>query len=170
MTPLTILRDGLTGLMLTACLAVTHPALAEMISFKAELTGSNEVPANDSKGTGTVTATYDTASKKLTWKGEYSGLTGPTTMAHFHGPAEPFELISGEMGGTNLDPSWQHPHQLGTNADVTVVITPITSPFEGSATLTDAQAAELIAGQWYVNIHTDTHPGGEIRGSVVKGM
>ena len=109
MTLFTALRYGLSGLMLTACLAVTHPALAEMISFKAELKGGNEVPANDSKGTGTLTATYDTASKKLTWKGNYSGLTGPATMAHFHGPAEPFGLV---------DPSWQHPHELGTIAGV----------------------------------------------------
>ena len=121
MTPLTTLRYGLSGLMLTACLTVTPPALAEMISLKAELKGSSEVPPNDSKGTGTFTATYDTASKKLTWKGNYSDLTGPATMAHFHGPTEP---------------SWQPPHQLGDVADVTVPITPITSPFEGSATLT----------------------------------
>ena len=169
MTPVAILRYGLSGLMLAACLAVTHPALAEMISLKAKLKGSNEVPPNDSKGTGTVTATYDTESNKLTWKGNYSDLTGPATMAHFHGPAEPFELISGQLGGTDLDP-WQNPHQLGTNADVTVVITPSTSPFEGSATLTDAQAAELMAGQWYVNVHTAAHPGGEIRGQLAKGM
>jgi hypothetical protein len=147
MTLLTALRYGLSGLMLATCLAVTHPALAEMISFKAELKGGNEVPANDSKGAGTVTATYDSASKKLTWKGDYSGLTGPATMAHFHGPAEP-----------------------GKNAGVVVPITPSTSPFEGSATLTDAQTAELMAGQWYVNVHTAAHPGGEIRGQVVKGM
>ena len=155
MTFITIVRYGLSGLMLAACLAVTHPALAEIISFKTELKGNNEVPPNDSKGTGTFTATYDTESKKLTWKGEYSDLTGPATMAHFHGPTEP---------------SWQQPHEFGDVADVTVTITPITSPFEGSATLTDAQAAELIAGRWYVNIHTDAYPAGEIRGQVVKGM
>jgi CHRD domain len=146
MTPLAILRYGLSGLMLAACLAVTHPALAEVISFKGELKGSNEVPANDSKGTGSFTATYDADSKKLTWKGEYSDLTGAATMAHFHGPADPSE-----------------------NAGVVVPITPSTSPFEGSATLTDAQAAQLMAGQWYVNVHTSAHPAGEIRGQVVKG-
>jgi hypothetical protein len=123
------------------------PALAETIAFKAELKASEEVPANDSKGTGTVTATYDTASKKLTWKGNYSGLTGPATMAHFHGPAEP-----------------------GKNASVAVPITPSTSPFENSANLTDVQATDLMAGRWYVNVHTAAHPGGEIRGQVVKGM
>ncbi|MFZ1895997.1 MAG: CHRD domain-containing protein [Rhodoplanes sp.] len=133
--------------MLAACLAVTRPALAEIISLKAQLKGSSEVPANDSKGTGTVTATYDTATKKLAWKGDYSGLSGAATMAHFHGPADPSK-----------------------NPAVILPITPSTSPFEGSATLTDAQAAELMAGQWYVNVHTAAHPGGEIRGQVVKGM
>ena len=163
MTLFTALRYGLSGLMLTACLAVTHPALAETISFNAELKGSNEVPKNDSKGSGTLTAIYDTASKKLTWKGEYSGLTGPATMAHFHGPADPTWQIATE-------PTWQHPHQLSDIADVAVPITPHTSAFEGSATLTDAQAAQLMAGQWYVNVHTAAHPDGEIRGQVVKGM
>jgi hypothetical protein len=37
-----MLRYGLSGLMLAACLALIHPALAEMMSFKAELKGSNE--------------------------------------------------------------------------------------------------------------------------------
>ena len=86
-------------------------------------------------------------------KGEIVALLGAN--GAFHGPTEP---------------SWQQPHEFGDVADVTVTITPITSPFEGSATLTDAQAAELIAGRWYVNIHTDAYPAGEIRGQVVKGM
>jgi len=147
MIGLTFLRSALSGAALAACVTFASPALAETIAFKADLKASEEVPANDSKGTGTVTATYDTASKKLTWKGNYSGLTGPATMAHFHGPAEP-----------------------GKNAGVAVPITPSASPFENSANLTDAQAADLMAGRWYVNVHTSAHPGGEIRGQLVKGM
>ena len=55
------------------------------------------------------------------------------------------------------------------NAGVAVPITGIaTSPVEGSATLTDAQAADLVAGKYYVNIHTAANPGGEIRGQVMK--
>jgi hypothetical protein len=38
----------------------------------------------------------------------------------------------------------------------------------GSATLTDAQAADLMAGKWYVNVHTAENKGGEIRGQVLK--
>lgn len=136
----------IVGFGLVVCLVAAPAALAETISFKAQLKGSSEVPANDSKGVGAVTATYDTATKRLTWKGDYSGLSGPATMAHFHGPADPDK-----------------------NAGVVVPIAPSTSPFEGSATLTDAQAAELTSGKWYVNVHTAAHPAGEIRGQVVKG-
>jgi hypothetical protein len=142
----TTFRSSLVGFAVAACFAMSVPALAESVSFKAEMKGSSEVPPTDSKGTGSVTATYDTASKTLTWKGNYSGLTDKPTMAHFHGPAE-----------------------VGKNADVAVSITNIATPFEGTATLTDAQAADLMAGQWYVNVHTADHPDGEIRGQVLKG-
>ena len=60
------------------------PAAAEVVNLKASMNAASEVPPNSSLGTGTLTATYDTASKKLTWNGRYSGLTGPATAAHFH--------------------------------------------------------------------------------------
>jgi hypothetical protein len=67
-------------------------------------------------------------------------------MAHFHGPAAP-----------------------GANASVALMIgTNPTSPAKGTATLTDAQAADLQGGRWYINIHTAANRGGEIRGQVVK--
>ena len=104
------------------------------------------MPANTSAGTGSADLDYDAATKKLTWKLTYSGLSGPATAAHFHGPAE-----------------------AGKNAGVAVAIPNATSsPVEGSATLTDAQAADLEAGKYYVNVHTAANPGGEIRGQVTK--
>ena len=115
------------------------------MNFKASLNGKSEVPANTTAGTGSVTATYDTDSKKLTWKGGYSGLTGPATAAHFHGPAP-----------------------AGKNAGVMVPISPNGPSFEGSAALTDAQAKALMEGDIYVNIHTAANKGGEIRGQLMK--
>ncbi len=126
--------------------AFAGPAFAEKVAMKATLNGASEVPATTTKGAGMADIDYDTATKKLSWKLSYSGLSGPATAAHFHGPAEP-----------------------GKNAGVAVPIANAgTSPTEGSATLTDAQAADLMAGKYYVNIHTKDNPGGEIRGQVTK--
>jgi hypothetical protein len=136
---------SLLGLTLLACAVLAWPALADTVSYRAELQGSQAVPPLPGGGKGDAALTYDTATKKLTWKVTFSGLTGPATAAHFHGPAEP-----------------------GKNAGVAVPIAGTASPLEGSATLTDAQAADLTGGKWYVNVHTATNKGGEIRGQVVK--
>src|SRR6478752_7213752 len=77
-----------TMLALAALLALAPAAFAATENFSADLKAANEVPANDSKGAGTLTATYDTASKKLTYTVSYKDLSGPATMAHFHGPAD----------------------------------------------------------------------------------
>ena len=63
------------------------PAFAETLHFKAQLSGPVETPPTDSKGVGTVDATFDPATKTLEWTVDYSGLTGPALAAHFHGPA-----------------------------------------------------------------------------------
>ena len=81
----------------------------------------------------------------LTYDMEYSGLTGPVTAAHLHGPADP-----------------------GANAPVLVPFQAAPSPIKGTATLTDAQVADLMAGKMYANIHTAANPGGEIRGQMVR--
>jgi hypothetical protein len=116
------------------------------MKMKADLTGAQEVPPVTTQGKGSAEVNFDPASKKLSWTVTYSGLSGPATAAHFHGPAE-----------------------AGKNAGVAVPIpNQANSPVSGSATLTDAQAADLQAGRYYVNIHTAANPGGEIRGQVTK--
>src|ERR1700686_4120333 len=137
-------KTMLATLALGAAIAFAGPAFAE--KMKATLDGKSEVPANTTAGKGAADIDYDAASKKLSWKLTYSGLTGPATAAHFHGPAE-----------------------AGKNAGVAVAIPGATSsPAEGSAVLTDAQAADLMAGKYYINVHTAANPGGELRGQVVK--
>ena len=137
-------RTIFATLAFTAAVALAGPAFAD--KMKATLDGKSEVPPVTSAATGTAEIDYDAASKKLSWKVTYSGLSGPATAAHFHGPAE-----------------------AGKNAGVAVAIPNAgTSPVSGSATLTDAQAADLAAGKYYINIHTAANPGGEIRGQVTK--
>ncbi len=111
--------------------------------FVATLSGSGEVPPNTTGGTGSLDATLDKSSSTLSWKLTYSGLTGPATAAHFHGPAAP-----------------------GANAPVVVPFPSPDSPAQGQALLTPSQVADLTAGKWYVNVHTAANKGGEIRGQV----
>ena len=140
----TFLRSALTAIVCTGALALATPSMAAMVNLKADLNAKVEVPPNDSKGTGAVTATYDTATKKLSWKGSYKDLSGPATAAHFH---------AGEAG---------------KNGGVAVPIAPATSPLEGSATLTAEQEKDMMDGKWYVNVHTAANKGGEIRGQLTK--
>ncbi len=142
----TTLHSGVIAVALSGLLVAAPAAVAEMVSFKCEAKASNEVPVVDSKGTGTVEATFDTATKTLSWTITYSGLTGPPLAMHFHGPAE-----------------------ADKNAGIAVpILGSLASAIKGSATLTDIQATDLMAGRWYINIHTAAFPPGEIRGQMTK--
>lgn len=139
------MRATLIGLAAATALFAAGAASAATLHFTATLKGADEVPANDTKGTGKVTAALDTGTKAFTYKVTYSGLTGAATMAHFHGPAAP---------GANAAPV------------VPVPASSLANPMKGTATLTDDQVADLKAGKWYFNIHTAANPGGEIRGQL----
>jgi len=122
------------------------PARAASEKFETQLKGGDEVPANDTSGKGKVEASYDPGTMRLTYTVTYSGLTGPATAAHFHGPAKP-----------------------GENAGPVITLSgSLDSPIKGEATLTAAQAKDLESGMWYLNVHTGAHPSGEIRGQLMK--
>jgi hypothetical protein len=128
-----------------ATLVVSQPARAETIALKAQLNGANEVPPNTTAGSGQAEASLDTATKILTWTVTYAGLTGPAIGAHLHGPGE-----------------------HGKNAGIVIPFNFVATPIKGQATLSDTQMTDLLAGRWYVNVHTSAHPGGEIRGQLVR--
>lgn len=138
---------GIAGSTFAALLAFAGVAAAEEVQSAAELSGAEEVPPVETGATGAADVTYDTETMELTWTAEFSGLSGPATAAHFHGPAAP-----------------------GENAGPVVPVEDLESPSEGTATLTEEQAAQLTEGMWYFNIHTDANPNGEIRGQVTPAM
>jgi hypothetical protein len=140
------MRSSLLAVLAMGAILSAAGALAEVVHFTAKLNGASETPPRDTKGTGAADVTLDTVTKVLSWKVEYAGLTGPATMAHFHGPAAP-----------------------GTAAGITVPLTgDMASPIKGSATITDGQIGDLRGGLWYINIHTAKYPPGEIRGQVMQ--
>jgi hypothetical protein len=136
----------LTLAVAVATLILAGAAHAETVKYHADMNGATEVPPKPVQGTGTVDATLDTSTRKLDWTANWQNLTGPATMAHFHGPAAP-----------------------GANAKVAVPWgNNLTSPDQGSATLTQEQMDDLQGGKWYANVHTAQNPGGEIRGQMTR--
>jgi len=141
-------RDAILMACVTGVAAWAVAAEAAPETFKVALTGAQQVPPVQTAGVGTAELSYDPATRVVTWSVTYSGLSGPATMAHFHGPAA-----------------------AGQNGPVAVWLTekgkPAESPIKGEATLTPDQAKQFAAGEWYINVHTQAHPGGEIRGQVM---
>lgn len=141
------MNRGFPGVAIAAVVALAHPAAAEVIALKAELTAQAEVPPNPSQARGAAELSLDTQSRNLAWTIHFAGMSAPLSAAHFHGPA----TTAGNAG----------------------ILVPIDagkgqSPLTGFATLTQPQIDEVLAGRWYINLHTRTYPGGEIRGQVLR--
>ena len=130
------------GLFLAFSIAL--PAAAVPINLEANLDGAQASAGlgTGSPGTGTATMIFDDATSILSWNIAWQNLIAPVVVAHFHGAALPNQ-----------------------NASVQVPIG-IATPEIGNAILDSAQASDLLAGLWYINIHTAAHPGGEIRGQI----
>ncbi len=124
-----------------------QPSQAQLAAFSAALSGQAQVPPvprSLSTASGRVDAVLDRKSLLLRWKLSFTGLTGDPVAGHFHGPAA-----------------------ANARAGVTVDFRgPVTHPMEGQITLNPAQAADLLAGKWYADIHTLAFPAGEIRGQM----
>ncbi|MCB8880178.1 CHRD domain-containing protein [Acidisoma cellulosilytica] len=139
-------RRGLLSFAAVAAFAVAglagvSVAHADPVTLTAKLVPVTGAPPT---GIGHVTATYDPASETISWQVDYAGLSGPVLAAHIHGPATP-----------------------GMDAGVVVPFTPpFPSPFMGKAHLTLDQVSQLLGGLYYVNLHTQAFPGGEIRGQL----
>ena len=136
--------------IVAACLITLsiNSASAAIINLEANIDGAqaNAGAGTGSAGTGFATMNLDDATNLFSWDISWSGLTGNETVMHFHGSALPNQ-----------------------NAGVQVnfgAISGTSSPSIGSTTISGAQATDLLAGLWYINIHTDAFPGGEIRGQV----
>ncbi len=133
------MRLSLMAAVAAAGLMAASAASAQMVHYTAKLAGAAGV-----KGSGDVMAMLD--GKTFTYTVNYKDLTGPAVAAHFHDAPAP--------GGNGP------PIVPAANAG--------TSPIKGTATLTDAQIADLNAGKVYFNVHTAANPGGEIRGTLAK--
>ncbi|MBB5350772.1 uncharacterized protein (TIGR03382 family) [Haloferula luteola] len=125
---------------------LTHAASAATMIFTATLEGSQEVPPNASPGSGSATLSLDDVTGAWTLNGTYAGLVGNVTASHIHlGPA-------------------------GVNGGVITALTvtgTTSGTLSGSGTFTLTQMSDLQSESYYVNVHSASFPGGEIRGQLV---
>lgn len=134
---------------LASCLAFAFvlcvPAGAAVIPLTATMDGpqANAGSGTGSAGTGLATIDYDTDTNVMSWNITWSGLSGTPTAMHFHGAALPNQ-----------------------NAGVQVAVAFGAQPVVGNAILNASQEIDLLAGLWYLNLHSTTWGGGEIRGTV----
>ncbi|MGD9602487.1 MAG: CHRD domain-containing protein [Gammaproteobacteria bacterium] len=136
-------------------------AQAATIEFAATLTPDQEVPpVVGSSGSGTAALVLDTDTGNLGWVVSFEGLTSNVIAAHFH------KAPVGEDGPVQVD---LVPLDLFGGASALGRTAGIFAGGISGAALAPAMLADLMAGLWYLNIHTVDHPGGEIRGQVLNG-
>lgn len=142
-------NEGAEGDTASAMNADSMSAANATMTKTIQLTAADEVPANNSTGSGTAQVSYNKDSKMLSYSVNYSGLTGDATMAHIHGPAP-----KGENAGPKKD------------------LTPLLKKGESGSFTDSVQIGDqikedsLMSGLYYINIHTKKNPGGEIRGQI----
>jgi len=166
-----------TLLAATAAIAISIapcvPTHAATITFTTSLNGATEVPAVASPGTGFATVVLDTVANTLFVNASFTGLVGTTTASHIHCcVASPF--LAANAGVATQTPTFANLPLGVTSGSFTQLLDLTLASSYNSAFITaqggsvsTAEAALILGmenGESYLNIHTTSFPGGEIRG------
>ena len=139
------MRIVIVAVAILAIGVFTAVPTAAQTFFQATIDGLQPVPPTNSPAIGLACLTLN-PNGTLTFDIAYTGLLSGETAAHFHGPAP-----------------------AGVNAGVQIGLPPGSPKLGTTVALSAGQQADLIAGLWYINIHSVGFPGGEIRGQVLPG-
>jgi len=139
-----LLIAGMCGAALALAGCALSPPQTRAEFYEARLTGASEVPPNDATATGTAEVRVNEKTNTISWRVTFTGLSGPATGGHIHGPAGPDQNAGVQVPFGNL----------------------VAQPITGEARITPEQMNQLTSGLWYVNIHSQRFPGGEIRGQL----
>lgn len=137
-------------IIMTSCKSTSEVEDENVYIGTITMAGAQEVPPVSTSATGTIVADYNRLTKTLSYAVTFSGLTDSAVAAHIHGLAEP-----------------------GINAPVLQTFNNFPRRKEGSYSgtlLIDGvkfTEENLLARRYYINVHSKTYPGGEIRGQLV---
>ncbi len=140
------MRTVIVAVAVLAIGVLTAVPTAGQQFFVAAIDGLQPVPPTNSPGVGQGCVTLN-PNGTVTFDIVFSGLLGIESVSHFHGPAAP-----------------------GANAGVQIGLPLGTTKMGTTVALTAGQQADLLAGLWYINIHSSMFPGGEIRGQVLPSI
>jgi len=161
------------NLLLFGFLAAAN-SFAATIFYTAVLTGPNESPPNASPGIGSAVVSINTITNLMTVDVTFSGLTGTTTASHIHCcTAVPFVSTAGVATQTPTFTGFPLGVTAGTYSnsfDLTQASSYNPAFVTANITVAASEAALLAGlanGQAYLNIHSSTFGGGEIRGFLV---
>ena len=138
-------------LSVAAALVLSASAAAAPIPGYAVINGASEVPPNASPAVGVGTFAYDFATDMFSWDILYVDAL----------------LVDGP--GSEVA-SHIHQQAPASNVGAPIINLPLTTLKQGSvklSTVAGANVGQLLNNEWYVNIHTPTYPGGEIRGQII---
>jgi hypothetical protein len=164
------LVPGLLALAMLGVLAGTP--LAAPTAYIAHLDGPSESPPNASPGTGYAEVILDPAAHTMSVHITFSGLLAPNTACHIHSATS--VPGTGTAGVATTTPTFTgFPGGVTSGTYDHVFDTSLTSSFNGSfvtnngGTAAAAEAALFLGidqERAYVNLHSSTFTGGEIRG------
>lgn len=135
-------------LLSSALLLIGAAATWAESGFSGHLDGAQEVPPVITPAMGDGIVILNNAETMIHVEVSWSGLIGPTTAAHIHGPAGP-----GVPAGVIIP-------FTGFPGGVTM------GTYMADLPLTASHVTMLRGGLTYFNIHTTFRPGGEIRGQI----
>lgn len=145
---------------------------ATTIHFQASLSGANEAPSNASPGTGWADVYFDDVAQTMQVMVNFSGLLGTVTASHIHaatavpntgtaGVATQTPTFTGFPSGV-MSGTYDHTFDLTLNS--TFNGSYVTANGGTAAGASAALEAAMLAEKTYLNVHTTSFPGGEIRG------
>src|SRR5262249_11732655 len=115
-------------------------------SFTASLSGAAEVPPINTAATGTASFALRQDQTLLSYNVQATGLSSTAVAMHLHRGA------------------------IGVPGDIVYTLnTPVNGMAVGATPLNPSDLNTLLTGGFYINIHTQTYPGGEIRGQGLEG-
>ena len=148
---LTALLLSLPLFILISCSDDTEDVERDNIYYGTiAMTGAQETPPVTTAATGTIDANYNRLTKTLSYSIVFSGLVDSAVAAHIHGLGE-----------------------VGVKADIVQTFANFprrkAGSYSGSLLIDGVKFTEeyLLGGRYYINIHSKTYSGGEIRGQLI---